>query len=218
MRQHRYCAESCGSENQEGAQIKVANDPAKEKDTEGNVEDSACDDPRTVSRMRDRAYEVEQTIGEHEEADPCGQDETRCSVRSGHDQQSDEDGNGQSHGVDREEEVLGDSARDEAVEPRDEAGSLLQDVEDEDEGSGEDELSERHYSEPRHKWRANVRVIRGCLARNPSTHHLQQPHPLSVSAPCQLCMLLRIWLARGRPPIPRPDSPIPGEVGTGTRD
>jgi hypothetical protein len=26
-------------------------------------------------------------------------------------------------------------------------------VEDEDEGSGEDELSERHDSEPRHKWR-----------------------------------------------------------------
>lgn len=169
MRQHRYRAESCGSENQEGAQIKVANDPAKEKDTEGNVEDSACDDPRTVSRMRDRADEVEQTVGEHEEADPCGQDEARGGVRSGHDQQGDEDGDGQSYGVDREEEVLGDSARDEAVEPRDEAGSLLQDVEDEDEGSGEDEPSERHDSEPRRQAAANVRVIRPRILTSTAT-------------------------------------------------
>ena len=140
MHEHRCPTKRCGAENHTRAQREIANDLPEEKRSVRKVEECPRDDSRTVPSMRDGADKVQKAVGEHEEPDPRSQNEARDRIGRGRDEERDDDGDNESYGVDRKEEVLADAARHKAVEPRDETRSLLENVKNEDEGREQYEL------------------------------------------------------------------------------
>lgn len=140
MHEHRCPPERCDAENNPGPQLEIANDLPEKKRSVRKVEERPRDDSRTVPRMRDGADEVQDAVCEHEKPDPRSQNEAGDRIGRGRDEKGYGNGDDQSYGVDRKEATLADAARNEAVEPHDETGSLLEDVENEDEGREQDEL------------------------------------------------------------------------------